>query len=95
MATSVAIEDILRTRCKPREKQTRLVETVCKEEIGMNEFMRFFQEASDVDKGTCADALKHISARNQPGLLDPVPPRPGNRRTLLRRGRPEVDSARA
>ncbi len=46
------IEDTLRAKSKPKEKQSRLVDAVCKEEISMHDFLQFFQEASDVDKGT-------------------------------------------
>jgi hypothetical protein len=64
------IEDILRSKRKPREKATLLIEDVCSGEISMAELMRFLEEGSDVDKGSCADALKHISER-RPELLRP------------------------
>lgn len=38
--------------------------------ISATDFIAFFQAASDVDKGTCADAMKHVSAR-RPELLAP------------------------
>ena len=64
----MTIENILRAKRKPKEKQVRLVEAVCSKEISVEEFKTFFEEASNVDKGTCADALKHISEQ-RPELL--------------------------
>jgi hypothetical protein len=64
------IEEILQSKIKPKEKQTSLVEAICQKIITTNEFMAFFESASDVDKGTCADAMKHISASN-PEILAP------------------------
>ncbi len=55
------IEDILKSKSKPKEKQLQLVEAVCNDKINDEEFIDFFTSASDVDKGTCADAMKHIS----------------------------------
>jgi hypothetical protein len=64
------IEKILRSSAKPKEKQTALVEAVCNGKIKGDEFMEFFTAASYVDKGTCADAMKHIAERN-PELFEP------------------------
>jgi hypothetical protein len=55
---------------KPKEKQTKLVEAVCQKKISAKEFITFFLSASDIDKGTCADAMKHISESN-PEILAP------------------------
>jgi hypothetical protein len=65
-----AIETILMSTMKPKEKQTALVEAVCGGAIKAREFMDFFTSASYVDKGTCADAMKHIAERN-PEILEP------------------------
>jgi len=64
------IEEILRSKIKPKEKQTQLVEALAAEEIPAAEFMAFFESAKGVDKGTCADVMKHVSAQ-KPALLAP------------------------
>jgi hypothetical protein len=64
------IEEILHSNLKPKEKQTKLVETVCNGKIQDKEFIKFFKSAPDVDKGTCADAMKHISEQ-KPEILAP------------------------
>jgi hypothetical protein len=55
------IDEILRSNLKPKEKQTTLVNAVCNGDIPVREFIDFFKSCSDTDKGTCADAMKHIS----------------------------------
>ncbi len=64
------IEEILQSDLKPKEKQAKLVEAVCNGKIKDKEFIEFFKSASDVDKGTCADAMKHISEQ-KPEILAP------------------------
>lgn len=64
------IDEILQSRLKPKEKQIKLVEAVISKEVSAKDFIAFFESASDVDKGTCADAMKHISASN-PEILAP------------------------
>jgi len=64
------IEDILKSTIKPKEKQLKLVEAVCNGKIKDNEFIEFFKSASDVDKGTCADVMKHVSEQ-KPEILAP------------------------
>lgn len=64
------IEEILHSNLKPKDKQTKLVETVCNGKIQDKEFIEFFKSASDVDKGICADAMKHISEQ-KPEILAP------------------------
>jgi hypothetical protein len=64
------IEEILRAEIKPKEKQVKLVAAVCQKKIPAKEFMAFFESAGDIDKGACADAMKHISASN-PEILAP------------------------
>ena len=63
------IEEILRQKTKPREKQILLVEAVVSKKIVTNDFFMFFESASDVDKGTCADVMKHISVTDPSFLL--------------------------
>jgi len=64
------IEEILKSKLKPKEKQSRLVEAVSQEKIPTREFIEFFQCASDIDKGICADVMKHVSAES-PEILAP------------------------
>ncbi len=61
---------ILELKIKPKEKQTKLVEAVVSGKIPVKEFIKFFESAEDSDKGTCADAMKHISLQ-KPALLAP------------------------
>ena len=65
-----AIETILQSTMKPKEKQAALVEAVCSGAITSAEFMGFFISASYVDKGSCADVMKHIAERD-PEILGP------------------------
>ena len=64
------IEEILQSDLKPKEKQIKLVETLCNGKIKSKDFIVFFQSASDVDKGTCADVMKHVSEQ-KPEILAP------------------------
>jgi hypothetical protein len=64
------IEEILQSDLKPKEKQAKLVETLCNGKIKHKDFIKFFQSASDVDKGTCADVMKHVSEK-KPEILAP------------------------
>lgn len=64
------IEEILQRKVKAKEKQTKLVEAVVSKKISAKEFITFFESASDVDKGTCADVMKHVSAES-PEILMP------------------------
>jgi hypothetical protein len=65
-----AIETVLRSTIKPKERQAALVEAVCGGAITSAEFMDFFISASYVDKGSLADAMKHI-AEQAPEILGP------------------------
>ena len=64
------IDHILHSSAKPKERQTKLVEAVLQKEISAEAFIDYFKNASDVEKGTCADVMKNISARN-PDILAP------------------------
>ena len=68
--TMSKIEEILQSKIKPKEKQTKLVEAAVSGKIPVKEFMAFFESAKDTDKGTCADVMKHVSAQ-KPALLAP------------------------
>ena len=62
------IEDILKSKIKPKEKQLKLVGAVLNGNRKGKEFIDFFKVASDVDKGTCADVMKHVSEQ-KPEIL--------------------------
>lgn len=47
-----------------------MVDAVCNGKIKDKEFIEYFKLASDVDKGTCADVMKHISEQ-KPEILAP------------------------
>jgi hypothetical protein len=64
------IEEIIKSKIKPKEKQTKLVEAIINGVISTRDFMDYFVAASDVDKGTCADVMKNVSAQN-PAILAP------------------------
>lgn len=64
------IEPILRSTIKPKEKQTLLVEALISKDIQAKDFVLFFESASDVDKGTCADVIKNVT-KSDPALLIP------------------------
>jgi hypothetical protein len=68
--TMGTIEEILHSKAKPKAKQTKLVEAVCNGSIPVAAFVEYFVSASDVDKGACADGMKHIAER-KPDLLAP------------------------
>jgi hypothetical protein len=65
-----AIETILRSPLNPQEKQKSLAESVCAGAIRGGELIDFFAAASYTDKGSCADAMKHIAER-APEILVP------------------------
>jgi hypothetical protein len=62
------IEKILRSPAKPKEKQTKLVKALVSEKIPAKDFIAFFESASDVEKGSCADVMKHVGDQ-RPDLL--------------------------
>jgi hypothetical protein len=64
------IEEILKSKIKPKEKQLKLIELISNGKIEGKGFIEFFKSASDVDKSTCADVMKHISEQ-KPEILAP------------------------
>lgn len=64
------IEEILQSKLKPKEKVANLVDAVEQKKVSAKEFVEFFKSASNVEKGNCADAMKHIS-KNKPEILAP------------------------
>lgn len=49
------------------------MEAMQHKDVSIDEFICYFKSASNVDKGTCADAIKHIS-NDVPGTLAPYIP---------------------
>ena len=64
------IENILKLNIKPKEKQQKLVEAVLNGKIKGKDLIEFFKSASDVNKGTCSDVMKHVSEQ-KPEILAP------------------------
>lgn len=64
------IEYILQSDLRPKEKQAKLAESICNGKIEAKEFIDFFKSALDVDKGTCADIMKHVSEQ-KPEIFEP------------------------
>lgn len=64
------IKEILQSGLKPNKKLSALVQAVTQKTISAKEFIEYFRSASDVEKGTCADAMKHIS-KEKPEILAP------------------------
>lgn len=64
------LEDILRSNHKPKEILDKLVDAVCHGRIKDKEFLAFFRSSTDVDKGICADVMKHVSEQ-RPEILAP------------------------
>jgi len=64
------IEEILRSESRPKERQKELADSLCSGKIKPKEFINFFKSAGDVDKGSCADAMKRVSAQ-KPAVLAP------------------------
>jgi len=65
----ITVKEILQQKIKPKEKQTLLVEAVVSGKIPAKEFITFFESAPDVDKGTCADVMKHVAAGKPEALI--------------------------
>jgi hypothetical protein len=64
------IENILKLNIKPKQKQQKLVEAVLNGKIKGKDLIEFFKSASDVNKGTCSDVMKHVTEQ-KPEILSP------------------------
>lgn len=64
------IGELLKLPAKPKEIQQMLVGAIVSGNISIRDFIGYFESAGDVDKGTCADVMKHVSAAD-PGMLAP------------------------
>jgi hypothetical protein len=66
------IETLLGLKVKPNDKRTKIVKGILAKDISIREFIAFFEGASDVDKGTCADVMKQISTERPDVLVGSV-----------------------
>jgi hypothetical protein len=64
------IDEILKSKLKPKEKVAKLVEAVKLKKISAQDFFDFFKSGSDIEKGTCADVIKHVS-KDKPEIFAP------------------------
>lgn len=64
------IGEILKSRLKPKEKVALLSESIKKDKALIKELIECFIAGSDVEKGTCADVMKHVS-KDTPEILIP------------------------
>jgi hypothetical protein len=63
-------EEILKSKLKSKEKVSALVKAVKQKEVSAKEFIDFFKETSDIEKGTCADVMKYVS-KDKPEIVAP------------------------
>ncbi|MEA1936557.1 MAG: hypothetical protein U9N04_00390 [Patescibacteria group bacterium] len=58
------IQKTLQAKIKPKEKVILLTEKIKKDKKLFKELMEILETGTDVEKGTCADAIKHITKDN-------------------------------
>lgn len=58
------IKDILNSQMKPKERVSKIVESIKKDVTLFDELMGIFRNGSDVEKGTCAEVMKFVSKDN-------------------------------
>ena len=64
------IVDILQSKRKPKEKVDLLVENIIKNEDLFGELIEILKKGTDVEKGTCADVMKHVT-KDKPEIAAP------------------------
>ncbi|MHA1840240.1 MAG: HEAT repeat domain-containing protein [Candidatus Ranarchaeia archaeon] len=64
------IQEILDSKIKPKEKVCLVKEKIRDNRKLVDELMYIFENGSDIEKGTCADIMKHITKDN-PEVLVP------------------------
>ena len=64
------IREILDSKKKPKEIVSISSERILKNPKLFDELMTIFKTGSDVEKGTCADIMKHVTAEN-PEIAEP------------------------
>ena len=58
------LKEIIESKRKSKEKVNLIVEVVRKDKKLFNELIKILETGSDVEKGTCADAMKYITKEN-------------------------------
>ena len=64
------IVDILQSKRKPKEKVDLLVENIIKNKELFEELIEILKKGTDVEKGTCADVMKHVT-KDKPEIAAP------------------------
>ena len=74
MVRMVKIDEILKSKIKPKEKIEQISNIIINEKNRIEELIDCFKNGSDVEKGTCAHVMKIVSANDQeifkPYILD-------------------------
>jgi hypothetical protein len=65
-----AVRELMQSKIKSKEKTGRLIQLIQNDNDHLQEIIDILQTGSDVDKGTCADILKHIS-NDSPDIVLP------------------------
>lgn len=58
------IKEILDSQMKPKERVSKIVESIKKDVTIFEQLMEVFRTGSDVEKGTCAEVIKFVSKDN-------------------------------
>lgn len=66
------IEQILKSKAKPKEKQVQLVEAIENRVIGIEEVIGYFKSAKDPEKGTLLSAITQITKENPEFIKDEI-----------------------
>ena len=64
------IVDILQSKRKPKEKVDLLVKNIIKNKELFEELIEILKKGTDVEKGTCADVMKHVT-KDKPEIAAP------------------------
>ena len=64
------MKEVLSEQIKPKEKVEKITQMVIEEPNRITELMQNFRQGSDVEKGTYATVLKHISEKT-PEIIEP------------------------
>jgi len=64
------IKEILNSKRKPREKVSAAAEIIFKDHNLFIELMKILETGTDIEKGNCADIMKHVTAE-KPEIAEP------------------------
>jgi hypothetical protein len=64
------IEELLKLKIKPKEKQVKMMEAVIQGKISAEELISYFKSSSESEKGTCADVISNVS-KEHPEIFSP------------------------